>query len=103
MLMALHQVEHFVLSQVLASLASWGNLLNSSMLRVMADVYGMTAQVRLRVWRRTAEGASQQELLCDLSSKRGAVEVGGGPWWSTWSAQVIFNRHSDSAYKCHAA
>ncbi|CAK0735183.1 hypothetical protein CVIRNUC_000540 [Coccomyxa viridis] len=45
-------------------------------------------QVRLRVWRRVANGAQQQELLCDLSSKRGAVEVGGGPWWSTWSAQA---------------
>ena len=51
-------------------------------------VCAMAAQVRLRVWRRVANEAQQQELLCDLSSKRGAVEVGGGPWWSTWSAQV---------------
>ena len=61
-------------------------------------VFAMAAQVRLRVWRRDASGARLQELLCDLSSKHGAVEVGGGPWWSTWSAQVILNRHSDSAY-----
>jgi len=45
-------------------------------------------QVRMRVWRRDANGSRNPEPLFDLNTKCGAVEVGGGPWWSTWSAQV---------------
>ena len=43
----------------------------------------------MRVWRRDAVGSRQTQAFIDVTSKQGAVEVGGGPWWSTWSAQVI--------------
>ncbi len=46
------------------------------------------AQVRVRVWQRTGEGGRQGAPLFDLRSADGAVEVGGGPWWSTWRAQA---------------
>lgn len=45
-------------------------------------------QVRLRVWRRDSAGVRSAAPLFDLRTNAGAVEVGGGPWWSTWQAQV---------------
>lgn len=42
---------------------------------------------RLRVWRRRAGGARGQ-LLLDAMSSSAALEVGGGPWWSSWSARA---------------
>ncbi|CAL5225421.1 g8236 [Coccomyxa viridis] len=55
------------------------------------DVYcrdSFFGKVRVRVWRRDANGSRQPQAFIDLTSKQGAVEVGGGPWWSTWSAQA---------------
>ncbi|EIE26754.1 tocopherol cyclase [Coccomyxa subellipsoidea C-169] len=45
-------------------------------------------EVRLRVWRRDSAGVRRTEPLIDLHTNDGAVEVGGGPWWSTWQAQA---------------
>lgn len=64
----------------------------------------------MRVWRRDASGSRQPQAFIDLTSKQGAVEVGGGPWWSAWSAQVIATRRlqllsKDTSYhrNCSAA
>ncbi|CAL8467097.1 g6633 [Coccomyxa elongata] len=45
-------------------------------------------KVRLRVWRRDSAGVRSAMPLFDLHTDAGAVEVGGGPWWSTWQAQA---------------
>ncbi|GLC34906.1 hypothetical protein PLESTF_000216600 [Pleodorina starrii] len=44
-------------------------------------------QCRLRVWRR-AGGAKQGPPLVDATSTTAALEVGGGPWWSSWRARA---------------
>lgn len=44
----------------------------------------------MRLWE-AAEGApegSPGKLLADVTSDRAAVEIGGGPWWSTWTSQA---------------
>ncbi len=53
-----------------------------------ADKGIVPVQVRLRVWRHDSAGVRNAVPLFDLHTDAGAVEVGGGPWWSTWQAQV---------------
>ncbi len=53
----------------------------------------------MRVWRRDANGSKQPQAFIDIASKQGAVEVGGGPWWSTWSAQVSCNSDEVAVYE----
>eukprot|EP00195_Chlamydomonas_chlamydogama_P014697 CAMPEP_0202899352 /NCGR_PEP_ID=MMETSP1392-20130828/7616_1 /ASSEMBLY_ACC=CAM_ASM_000868 /TAXON_ID=225041 /ORGANISM="Chlamydomonas chlamydogama, Strain SAG 11-48b" /LENGTH=470 /DNA_ID=CAMNT_0049585515 /DNA_START=249 /DNA_END=1661 /DNA_ORIENTATION=+ len=44
---------------------------------------------RLRVWRRTAgSSTSSTTPFIDVSSNTAALEVGGGPWWSSWAARA---------------
>jgi tocopherol cyclase len=47
------------------------------------------ADVRVRVWARGGRAAGAPPLV-DLRSegRSGAVEVGGGPWWSRWRAEA---------------
>lgn len=45
-------------------------------------------QVRMRVWQRDGSGARAGEPLVDARSASCAVEVGGGPWWDSWRAEV---------------
>ena len=52
------------------------------------QLFGGVSQVRVRVWQRARDGVRQGAPLFDLTSTAGAVEVGGGPWWSTWKAQA---------------
>lgn len=45
---------------------------------------------RLRVWKLDGSGrvAPGQAPMVDASSDTAALEVGGGPWWSPWSAKA---------------
>lgn len=46
-------------------------------------------RVRIRVWeagRRSAGGAPLVD--CTSAGRSAAVEVGGGPWWTAWSAEA---------------
>jgi tocopherol cyclase len=40
----------------------------------------------VRVWLKNSAGVRGAAPLFDLRTAAGAVEVGGGPWWSTWQA-----------------
>jgi tocopherol cyclase len=40
------------------------------------------------VWEKDRAGVRRAAPLIDLETKCGAVEVGGGPWWSTWKAEA---------------
>ena len=44
-------------------------------------------QVRLRIWR-LQDGLAVDNPVLECSSTSGALEVGGGPWGSTWSAEA---------------
>jgi tocopherol cyclase len=43
---------------------------------------------RLQVWRRDAGfiGFGRGEMIVDAISSTAALEIGGGPWWTGWSA-----------------
>eukprot|EP00884_Botryococcus_braunii_P021088 jgi/Botrbrau1/7663/Bobra.0159s0105.1 len=45
-------------------------------------------QVRVRLWKVEGQGRGEGLLLADVFSSRAALEVGGGPWWSTWRARA---------------
>ena len=45
-------------------------------------------QVRMRVWQRDGRGERVAAPLIDARSAACAVEVGGGPWWDSWRAEV---------------
>lgn len=54
-------------------------------------------QVRVRLWTITEadefggatwEVPSGELLLLDATSEAAAVEIGGGPWWKTWTSQA---------------
>lgn len=45
-------------------------------------------QVRMRVWQRDGSGERVAAPLIDARSAACAVEVGGGPWWDSWRAEV---------------
>ena len=44
----------------------------------------------MRVWERNSKGQLTNPPIVDCTSQgsSGAVEVGGGPWWSTWRGQA---------------
>lgn len=50
----------------------------------------MQLQVRIRVWEKGPAGQRAATPIVDCSSEgsSGAVEVGGGPWWSTWRGKA---------------
>lgn len=41
-------------------------------------------QVRVRLWEKAG---GTETLVLDAESSSAAVEVGGGPWWTEWSAR----------------
>jgi len=43
---------------------------------------------RLRVWQVDSAGRRSASPLVDATSTTAALEVGGGPWWSAWSARA---------------
>uniref|UniRef100_A0A7S3VSV1 Tocopherol cyclase n=1 Tax=Dunaliella tertiolecta TaxID=3047 RepID=A0A7S3VSV1_DUNTE len=46
-------------------------------------------EVRLRVWKRGSPPGSASDVpYIDATSRTAALEVGGGPWWSAWSAKA---------------
>lgn len=49
-----------------------------------------SVQVRIRIWEKGPDGEVHQQPLADCISegKSGAVEVGGGPWWSSWKGNA---------------
>jgi tocopherol cyclase len=51
---------------------------------------GPAPQVRMRVWERGPSGRRGATPIVDCTSQghSGAVEVGGGPWWSTWKGNA---------------
>ena len=80
-------------SQAMLLTTSFAQIHSSSLLScgscaTLSFEEAFSEQVRMRVWRRDANGSRQPRAFIDVTSKQGAVEVGGGPWWSTWSAQV---------------
>jgi tocopherol cyclase len=44
----------------------------------------------MRVWERGPSGRPSAVPIVDCTSqgRSGAVEVGGGPWWSTWKGKA---------------
>ena len=54
------------------------------------DSFGGT--VRIRVWNAGGQAAGAAPLIDVVSDgKSGAVEVGGGPWWSGWSTTAAMS------------
>ncbi|KAL6775750.1 TCY1 [Auxenochlorella protothecoides x Auxenochlorella symbiontica] len=47
-----------------------------------------SGRVRVRMWRRGEEGRAPPVVDCVSLEETGAVEVGGGPWWSGWKARA---------------
>ncbi|KAL6747380.1 tocopherol cyclase-domain-containing protein [Haematococcus lacustris] len=45
-------------------------------------------KARLRVWLRGMRASGAAQPLIDASTTSAALEVGGGPWWTTWSAKA---------------
>ncbi|KAL7159342.1 hypothetical protein ABFS83_01G020900 [Erythranthe nasuta] len=45
------------------------------------------ADLRLRIWEKQNNG-TQGKVILDVMSKMAAVEVGGGPWFSTWKGKT---------------
>ncbi|EFJ42521.1 hypothetical protein VOLCADRAFT_42287, partial [Volvox carteri f. nagariensis] len=43
---------------------------------------------RLRLWRRVGGAKQGGPALVDATSTTAALEVGGGPWWSSWRARA---------------
>eukprot|EP00873_Tetraselmis_striata_P022254 jgi/Tetstr1/442518/TSEL_030616.t1 len=43
---------------------------------------------RLRIWERDVFGMRKPIALVDATSTSAALEVGGGPWWSSWKASA---------------
>jgi tocopherol cyclase len=53
---------------------------------------GPLLQVRIRVWEARKRAAGGLPLLdCTSSGASGAVEVGGGPWWSAWKSEAAYS------------
>ncbi|GBF94640.1 tocopherol cyclase [Raphidocelis subcapitata] len=44
--------------------------------------------LRLRLWQVDSAGRRSASPLVDATSSTAALEVGGGPWWSPWSARA---------------
>ena len=57
-----------------------------------------TLQVRLRIWR-LQDGLAVDNPVLDCSSTSGALEVGGGPWETTWSAEAAMREPLRSIVK----
>ncbi len=55
-------------------------------------------QVRLRIWR-LQHGLAVDNPVLDCSSTSGALEVGGGPWDSCWSAEAAMREPLKSIVK----
>ena len=45
-------------------------------------------QVRIQVWAAGQAGSGTPLVDCTSAGRTGAVEVGGGPWWSPWKAEA---------------
>ncbi|KAK4388847.1 Tocopherol cyclase, chloroplastic [Sesamum angolense] len=45
------------------------------------------ADLRLRLWERRYDG-SEGKVILDVTSNMAAVEVGGGPWFTTWKGKT---------------
>ncbi len=58
----------------------------------------------MRVWERDGSGTRSAAPLIDARSATCAVEVGGGPWWDAWRAEVRAARVGAVPLSCtHAA
>ena len=55
-------------------------------------------QVRLRIWR-LQDGLAVDNPVLDCSSTSGALEVGGGPWETSWSAEAAMREPLRSIVK----
>ena len=47
--------------------------------------------MRLRVWRLKPSGIRDGDPIIDERSSTAAVEVGGGPWWGSWTVTARMN------------
>lgn len=47
-----------------------------------------TVQVRVRVWNIKGYGTAQDAPVLDVTGDGAAVEVGGGPWDTTWKSEA---------------
>ncbi|KAK9823665.1 hypothetical protein WJX72_004524 [[Myrmecia] bisecta] len=45
-------------------------------------------KVHMQIWQLDANNIRRGTPMLDVTSSSGAVEVGGGPWWSTWQADA---------------
>ena len=49
------------------------------------------ARARLIIWKLDATGIRAGPPIVDATSSSAAAEVGGGPWWDSWSQKAKMN------------